>query len=202
MPVTLLLFALSRRFGALADRLGPRRFMTAGPLLGGAGLLLLLRIDGPRPDALADVLPGVTLFGLGLAMTVAPLTTTVLASAGGEHAGVASGVNNAVARVAGMLAIAAVGSAIAAQASARVDERVPRGSLSPAAERAVERARERVLVDAAPGVPPGERARVDAALSDASVAALRLALGLAAALVLAGGAISLAGVRDRPASPS
>jgi EmrB/QacA subfamily drug resistance transporter len=200
MPITLLLFALSRRFGALADRFGPRRFMGAGPLLGGAGLLLLLLIDDASPSYLTEVLPGVTLFGVGLAMTVAPLTTTVLASAGGEHAGVASGVNNAIARVAGMLAIAAVGAVIAAHAAARLEARLPPASLSPAGRAAVQRAQERVLVDTAPGVPASERPRAQAALADASVAGLRLGMGIAGALVLAGGVISLVGVRDLPAS--
>jgi EmrB/QacA subfamily drug resistance transporter len=105
LPITLIMLALSARAGALATRLGPRRPMTIGPLIVAAALLLMLRI-GPGASYLGDVLPAVIVFGLGLALTVAPLTATVLAAAETRHAGVASGVNNAVARTAGLLAVA------------------------------------------------------------------------------------------------
>ena len=105
LPSTLLMLVLSSRAGALAQRIGPRWLMTAGPLVTGTGLLLATRI-GPDASYLADVLPAVVLFGLGMSATVAPLTATVLASADVRHAGVASGVNNAVARAAGLLAVA------------------------------------------------------------------------------------------------
>jgi EmrB/QacA subfamily drug resistance transporter len=105
LPLTLLMLLLSPRAGALAQRFGPRWLMTGGPLLCAAGLLLAVRI-GPHASYVADVLPTVTLFGLGLSATVAPLTATVLASADVNHAGTASGVNNAVARAAGLLAVA------------------------------------------------------------------------------------------------
>jgi len=105
LPLTLLMLLLSPRAGALAQRLGPRWLMTGGPLVCAAGLLLATRI-GQNASYVADVLPTVTLFGLGLSATVAPLTATVLASADVRHAGTASGVNNAVARAAGLLAVA------------------------------------------------------------------------------------------------
>jgi len=105
LPLTILMLALSSRAGALAQRVGPRWLMTAGCLLCTAGLLLAVRI-GPNANYVADVLPTVLLFGLGLSATVAPLTATVLASADVRHAGVASGVNNAVARAAGLFAVA------------------------------------------------------------------------------------------------
>jgi len=105
LPSTLLMLALSSRAGALAQRIGPRPMMTAGPLVTATGLLLATRI-GPGASYLADVLPAVVLFGLGMSVTVAPLTATVLASADVRHAGVASGVNNAVARAASLLAVA------------------------------------------------------------------------------------------------
>ena len=106
LPVTIVMFALSRRFGALADRFGPRAFMAGGPIIAGVGLLLLTRARRDRrlPD---EVLPGVLVFALGLSTTVAPLTATVLGAVEPGHSGVASGVNNAIARVAGLLAIAA-----------------------------------------------------------------------------------------------
>ncbi len=105
LPVTLVMLLLSARSGALAARIGPRRQMAAGPLLCAAGVLLLRGI-GPDADYLRDVVPGVLLFGLGLACTVAPLTVTVLAAVEERRAGLASGVNNAVARTAGLLAVA------------------------------------------------------------------------------------------------
>jgi hypothetical protein len=103
-----MMFALSGRFGALASRIGPRLPMTVGPLLAAAALVLLVRIDA-TPDYLTDVLPSMVLFGLGLSMTVAPLTTTVLDAVDERRVGVVSGVNNAVSRVAMVLAIAALG---------------------------------------------------------------------------------------------
>jgi predicted MFS family arabinose efflux permease len=105
LPVTVALLLLSSRAGALSSRLGPRLPMTVGPLLCAVATVLLARI-GPGASYVVDVLPGVVLFGLGLAATVAPLTVTVLAAADDRHAGVASGVNNAVARTAGLLAVA------------------------------------------------------------------------------------------------
>jgi len=107
LPITVLMLLLSARAGALAQRIGPRIPMTVGPLVCAVGLLLMTRI-GQGASYLADVLPAVIVFGLGLSLTVAPLTATVLAAAEDRHAGVASGVNNAVARVAGLLAVAAL----------------------------------------------------------------------------------------------
>jgi EmrB/QacA subfamily drug resistance transporter len=105
LPATVLMLLLSSRAGALAQRLGPRWLMTCGPLVAACGFLLATRI-GPDVSYLTDVLPVALLFGLGLSATVAPLTATVLASADVRHAGVASGVNNAVARAAGLFAVA------------------------------------------------------------------------------------------------
>ena len=105
LPFTLLMLVLSSRSGALAARIGPRLQMTAGPLIAAAGMLLMLRI-GRDASYVADVLPAVLVFGFGMTVLVAPLTATVLAAAPGEHAGAASGVNNAVARSAGLLAVA------------------------------------------------------------------------------------------------
>jgi len=107
LPATVVMFFLSRRFGALADRFGPRFFMGAGPLVAAAGLLLF-QTTGAKLDYMTEVLPALLIFSVGLSMTVAPLTAAVLQGAEGE-AGIASGVNNAVARVAGLIAIAAVG---------------------------------------------------------------------------------------------
>jgi hypothetical protein len=112
LPVTVLMLVLSPRAGELAQRVGPRLPMTVDTLLSAAGVLLLARVDADA-SYLVDVLPGVSLFGLGLSATVAPLTATVLAAAPVRHAGVASGVNNAVARTAGLLVVAALPALVA-----------------------------------------------------------------------------------------
>ncbi|MGY2084237.1 MFS transporter [Blastococcus sp. SYSU DS0539] len=107
LPVTALMLLFSARVGALAQRIGPRALLTAGPLVSAGGVLLMLRV-GADASYLRDVLPAVAIFGAGLTLLVAPLTATVLASAEDRYAGVASGVNNAVARAAGLLAVAVV----------------------------------------------------------------------------------------------
>jgi EmrB/QacA subfamily drug resistance transporter len=105
LPITACMLLLSSRSGALAARIGPRRPLIAGPLVCAGGVLLLRQVR-PGASYLADVLPGCLVFGLGLSLVVAPLTATVLAAAATRYVGVASGVNNAVARTAGLLAVA------------------------------------------------------------------------------------------------
>jgi EmrB/QacA subfamily drug resistance transporter len=107
LPSSALLILLSPRMGALAGRIGPRLPMTVGPLITALGALWLVGVDGRQPYVV-DVLPGSLLQGLGMAVTVAPLTATVLAAAPDALAGVASGVNNAVARAGQLLAVAAL----------------------------------------------------------------------------------------------
>ena len=107
LPTILLITLLSPRAGALATRIGPRLPMSLGPLIVAAGTLLLVGVDGSAPYWL-EVLPGAVLQGLGMALTVAPLTASVLGAAPDELAGVASGVNNAVARAASLLTVAAL----------------------------------------------------------------------------------------------
>ncbi len=105
LPITVLMLVLSPSSGALSQRIGPRLQMSLGPAVCAVGLLLMLRV-GADASYITDVLPGVAVFGLGLSVMVAPLTATALAAAPAENAGLASGVNNAVARAAGLLAIA------------------------------------------------------------------------------------------------
>jgi len=108
LPVTVLMFALSSRFGSLAGKFGPRLFMGLGPLVAGCGFLYMA-IAGTEPAYWQTILPGVLLFGVGLAITVAPLTAAVLGSIHPNQAGIGSAVNNAVARVAGLVGVAAIG---------------------------------------------------------------------------------------------
>ena len=107
LPITVCMLLLAAKGGELGTRIGPRIPMTVGPLVMAGGTLLLVGV-GEDVNYWTDVLPGLTVFGLGLALMVAPLTATVLAAAPDEHAGIASGVNNAVARAGSLLAVAAL----------------------------------------------------------------------------------------------
>lgn len=108
LPVTIIMFFLSPRFGALAGKYGPRLFMAMGPFIAALGFLLLLRVDSSA-NYWQQVLPAIVVFGLGLSMTVAPLTAAVLGHINQAHAGIGSAVNNAVSRIAGLIAVASIG---------------------------------------------------------------------------------------------
>jgi EmrB/QacA subfamily drug resistance transporter len=108
LPITIVMFFLSPRTGKLSMQYGPRLFMALGPAIAGASVFALARLPA-HPNYWIDLLPALLVFSVGLSLTVAPLTTTVLADATAGDAGVASGVNNAVARIAGLLAIAVLG---------------------------------------------------------------------------------------------
>jgi EmrB/QacA subfamily drug resistance transporter len=193
-PISILLFALSPRFGRLASGTGPRLPMTAGPIVAGLGLLLMLRV-GSDADYLTDVLPAILVFGLGLAATVAPLTATVLDSVAERRVGIASGVNNGVSRVAGLLAIAILGAVISAHFGTVLDENLGAVPLSPAAAKTVSDAEAQPL--AVPGtkkLPPAEAARIRAA--DASTSAFHLGALIAAVLMILGGIASGFGIED------
>ncbi len=194
IPVTVIMFLASRRFGALADRHGPRFFMGAGPLVAASGPAMLTTL-GTHVDYLSDLLPALVLFGLGLSMTVAPLTATVLADADEHNAGIASGVNNAIARVASLIGIAAVGALVAAQFAGTLDARVRETALSSAGRHAVVESKAAPLapLDAA-RVPAPERPRLERAVEAASVDAFHLAMGVSAALVALGGTLAAIGI--------
>jgi predicted MFS family arabinose efflux permease len=112
LPVTIVMFVLSPRIGRLSMQLGPRVFMSVGPILAGVSVLTLMRLP-VHLNYWRDLLPPLLGFAVGLSCTVAPLTTTVLSDAGPGDAGIASGVNNAVARVAGLVAVAVLGTVAA-----------------------------------------------------------------------------------------
>jgi EmrB/QacA subfamily drug resistance transporter len=196
LPVSIVMFFLSARFGALADRFGPRLFMGGGPLLAALGLALFARLD-QDVSYVADLLPAILLFAVGLSMTVAPLTATVLADADEHNAGVASGVNNAIARVAGLVAVAAVGLLIAAQYGSVLDERLGRLTDRPGLAAPLEAAKRQPLAEVrARDLPPDVRERLAEATDAASVSAFRLGMGIAAGLVAGGGLLGLIGLRN------
>jgi len=195
VPVTIVMFLLSSRFGALADRVGPRVLLGAGPLVAASGFALLIRLDGDVAY-LTDLLPALLLFALGLSMTVAPLTSTVLAGADEHNAGIASGVNNAIARVAGLIAVAAIGVLVAGRFSASIDDSLGGRSLSPPARAALAEAERQPLAPVdLEGVPSAERPVVAGAVEDASVSGFRLAMGTGAVLVALGGILGAVGIR-------
>jgi EmrB/QacA subfamily drug resistance transporter len=196
LPSTIVMFVLSRRFGGLADRFGPRLFMGLGPIVAGIGLLLLLRV-GVHVDYATQVLPALLTFSVGLSMTVAPLTAAVLAGVDEHQAGIASGVNNAIARVAGLLAIAAIGAIVAARFGTALDTHLAGVSLSPSAQAAVAQAKRLTL--GAPSVaalPPAQATLLTRAAQQSSLDAFRLGIGIAGGLVLLGGLIGAAGIRN------
>jgi EmrB/QacA subfamily drug resistance transporter len=177
------MFLLSRRVGALADRYGPRWFMTFGPLLVAAGFLGFLRLDAST-SYVADLLPALIVYSLGLAVTVSPLTATVLADADEHDAGIASAVNNAIARTSGLLATAAVGAVLAGFYADRLDSELAGRTLSPAAQAQVAEARDRALSPVRPAsLPPADRAVVSDAVRDAGVSTFHLSAMLGAGML-------------------
>ena len=196
LPESVVMFALSSRFGALADRLGPRLFMGVGPLIAGAGMFLFLTM-GVHVHYLYEVLPGVLLFSLGLAITVAPLTAAILAGVSQDEAGIGSAVNNAVARVAGLIATVSVGALVAAQFNSSLDRRLAGQPLTPPGRAAVAQAKR--LTFGRPsmaGVPPHEATAIAAASNQSSLEAFRLGIGVAGTLVIIGGIVGVVGITN------
>jgi EmrB/QacA subfamily drug resistance transporter len=199
-PVTAVTFLLSRRFGRLADRHGPRLFMGAGPLVCAVGLMTFLRV-GVHIFYLRDVLPGLLLFALGLSITVAPLTAAVLADASAADSGIASGVNNAVARVAGLIGTAAVGAIVSATFIAHLDARVAGVRLDDAARSALAQARRLPLgLPDVHGLPAAQARALTSAAQQASLHGFHLGMLIAAVLVAIGGLVGAAGIRNREGS--
>jgi EmrB/QacA subfamily drug resistance transporter len=195
-PVSIIMFFLSPRFGRIASGTGPRLPMTIGPIVGGIGMLLFTRV-GADPNYLTDVLPAAILFGLGLSAMVAPLTATVLDSVEERHAGVASGINNGISRVAGLLAIAVLGAVIAGQFKGTVDDNLSGAELSPAAERAVAEARDIPL--GAPktgGLDQQEASTVTTAVTDASESSFDLGVAICGLLMIGAGVVAGIGIRN------
>jgi len=196
LPATLVMFALSRRFGALADRYGPRLFMGAGPLIAACGLLLFQRV-GLKVGYVSEVLPALLVFAVGLSMTVAPLTAAVLAGAGADQAGIASGVNNAIARVAGLLGTAALGAVVAAAFGSALDSRLAGTALGASARAAVKEAKRLPLGRPdVHGLPVGQARALTHAAEQASLHSFHLGMAIAAALVALGGVVGVVGIRN------
>ena len=194
IPVTLVMFVLAARFGRLADRHGPRLFMGIGPLVCAVGLALMLRLDADL-DYWTELFPALFVFAIGLSIVVAPLTATVLSDADEHNAGIASAVNNAIARVAGLVAIAAIGALVAAQYDTRFTEAL--GDAPPEVRAIADTTETRPFVVEAPeGLDPSASAEVVRAQEEASVESFHFGIGIAAVLVGLGGVLGLVGIRN------
>ena len=201
---TVVMFLLSARMGRLADRYGARWFLTIGPLLVAAGFGLMQRY-GTSVSLLTDVLPALLVFSLGLALTVSPLTATVLADARDSEAGIASAVNNAIARTAGLISVAAVGAIVAAHYGALVQSNL--GHRLPASSRSAVVAAERRTFGTIQtrAVPPADRAFARRVTAHASEDAFHLAMGIGSGLLVVAAIGGGIGLRPRrrgsPADP-
>ncbi|MBO9533447.1 MAG: MFS transporter [Solirubrobacteraceae bacterium] len=194
LPTTLVVIALARRFGGLADRIGAHRFVAAGSFIVAIAFALLMRVD-ERGDYFSQVFPAMLVLGLGLSLAVAPLTAKVLSSAPPERAGTASGINNAASRVAGLLAIAALGGLAATTFADRID--TLRAESPAAAQAEIAASRERPFQVFSDAPTAAERQAVEAAQTSASVRAFHVTMGVGAALALLGSLIAAVGLTDR-----
>jgi EmrB/QacA subfamily drug resistance transporter len=191
VPITLILFLVSPRTGALAGRYGPRFFMGFGPIIAALGFLLMVRL-GAQVHYWTQLFPAIILFGIGLSITVAPLTAAILGDVTPVQAGIASAINNAVARIAGLVAVAAVGAIVAAQFSSVVGHKMLSSSVPPGAITAAKQ----ITLQTTPPSPYQHDPAFHQALSDASVSAFHSGVVTIAALMIGGGVISLVGIRN------
>ena len=185
LPFIIVTFLMSRWAGGLITRFGARLPLVVGPIIAAAGFVLFA-IPGTEGSYWTTFFPAIVVQGFGMSLVIAPLTTTALNSVSGRHSGLASGVNNAVARTAGLLAIPILGVFVLAAFSAGLDSRVENLDLPPQAQQQLEA--EKVDLGAAEvseGVGGGTAARIENAVDEAFLGAFRLAMLVAAGLALA-----------------
>ena len=199
VPLAVIMFALSRWAGGLVNRVGPRLPLTAGPAIAALGIALFAR--GAIGDSYwSSVFPAVCLLGIGMTITVAPLTTTVMGAVDAAHSGVASGINNTVARMAGLLTIAVFGVLLSRRFDADVKPRLDHLALPPAVRVQIDKELPKMAGADLKSVPVGnrERAIVQQSIDEAFVSGYRLVVFGAAILALAAAA---SGWRMRSTSP-
>jgi len=198
LPLVFVVAALSRKSGAIADRIGPRLPLTIGPLVVGAGFLLVALLPPDRPYA-ASLLPGLLVVGLGIATAIAPLTTTVLNCVARDDQGTASGINNAIARLAALLAVAGFGILAIATFERDLSRRLDAARVSPAVREQVERDRSRLgALRPPPDARPEEARAVTEGVAHGLEAAFRDVNLLGAGLAFLGGACGAFGVKGKP----
>jgi EmrB/QacA subfamily drug resistance transporter len=184
LPLVAITSSLSRRAGSLADRYGPRPFLIVGPAVAGLGFALFAVLPAAGSYAVS-ILPALGVLGLGMGITVAPLTAAVLNAVGRDDTGTASGINNAVARVAGLLAIAIFGIVAAGTFNRTLDRRLDAAKVSPQTRRVVEPERARLGAMKAPrGVPAEEASAIEEAVPASLDAAFREVAWICTALAL------------------
>jgi EmrB/QacA subfamily drug resistance transporter len=186
LPFILLFSLLSRWAGGLVDRWGPKKPLVVGPFIVGLAFVLLA-LPGQGGNYLTTFFPGIVLLGLGMAMSAAPLTTVVMTSVGADRSGVASGVNNAVARVAALLAIAIFGVAMLHTFNSALDRRLDSFELSPESRRQLDNERAKLAAIEPPPLLDLETVvSVRRAIADSFIIGFRRLLTLAAALAVLG----------------
>jgi MFS family permease len=196
VPFAIIMFVLSRWAGGLVDRIGAKLPLTLGPIVASVGIALLARA-GIGNSYWSTIFPAVCLLGFGMTMTVAPLTTTVMGAVDAKHSGVASGVNNAVARVAGLLAIAIFGVFLVRAFDAQAQSRLDRLSLAPAVRAQVEAQLPKMAGAQlnAVALDAGQRRVVQRAIDEAFVSGVRMVIFGSAILALAAAGFGSA-IRD------
>ena len=198
LPLVLVVAALSRKAGMVADRIGPRLPLTIGPLVVGAGFLLVALLPPDRPYAVS-LLPGLLVVGLGIATAIAPLTTTVLNSVNRDDQGTASGINNAIARLAALLAVAGFGILAIGAFERELSRQLDAARVSPAVRESVHRERSRLgALKPPPDARPEEARAVREGVARGLEAAFRDVNLLGAGLAFLGGACGAIGVRRKP----
>src|SRR5947207_7034868 len=196
LPFPIIMFVLSRWSGGLVARTGPRMPLTIGPAIAAVGLALFARV-GANDSYWVTVFPAVIVLGLGMAITVAPLTTTVMSAVPSDHAGVASGINNTVARVAGLLAIAVFGVVLARRFEAKIQPVLNQSWITPEVRAQIDKELPK-MAGAQFGnlrLDPLRRSLVEGAVRESFLSGFRLVVIEAAVLALVGAGFG-AGIAD------
>jgi EmrB/QacA subfamily drug resistance transporter len=203
LPLILSISLMSRWTGSLAGRLGPRLLLTVGPLIAAVGFALLALPGARTGGYFASFFPGIAVLGVGMGLTVAPLTTAVMGAVDPHHAGVASGISNAVARTAGLLAVAVLGVVVVSQFGTALDARLATMTLAPETLAALARERGKLAGAALPeGLDASTATHLRAVIDDAFVEGFRAAMWVSSALAALGAVAAFSMIEPRPREQS
>jgi MFS family permease len=198
LPFILILFFLSRWSGGLVEKFGAKPPLVAGPLIVTLGYLLFM-IPAASDNYWTSFFPGMAVLGFGMALIVAPLTTTVMNAVPGERAGVASGVNNAVSRIAGLLGIAVLGIVIVQSFNRDLDGNLNALKIAPEVRRAVDEQRVRLAgAQLSSVVDQGLRASLEQGIKESFIFGFRMVMLAAAGLALLGAVVAMTAIESRP----